>query len=336
MNLSFKTLPLIKLENIEYPQKFINIFLNNFSKKYINELLLLRDAIPNIPINIIVNTKISNSLYFSLSIVELDLLFSNDIYLYSISTCFEDMLAIDYDTFTNIININDSLYLNTNNIKHSYEDYLIPSCYLLSIVEKEPLNSINSYINYISNLNEIQINNILFDNTLNNIELLPNDIPQFSNFNNSTINLTNNLSTSNSALTFNEIGLILTEEGKNDAAYKKYGENQSKTAELLELVSISSSVPKKVSLTPLGQIFNDLDSTTRNSVLFYQILKTNIIKQIINLANFNNEILLSSLCTNTISIKTYIRRRSNIKCFISILKEKNIETLNNTLSKIKY
>jgi len=143
-------------------------------------------------------------------------------------------------------------------------------------------------------------------------------IPQFSNFDNGTINLVNILTdVGKIILSFNEIGEILIGQDKSDSAKKKYGENHSKLAELLGFVKINNNSPRGVIITKLGKKLHFSSFAERQSILINQILQMQLIKDLCNkdLDSFNlSEYLCSFLAESTAK-----RRYSNVKHIIKIL-----------------
>ena len=82
-------------------------------------------------------------------------------------------------------------------------------------------------------------------------------------------------------LTFNELGENLEGVGKKVGAYKKYGENNAKLSELLDLTTISHERPRRVFLTRLGKSFQRSDDARKTNILKNQIFRMDIIRDII-------------------------------------------------------
>ncbi len=87
-----------------------------------------------------------------------------------------------------------------------------------------------------------------------NQEINAANIPQFSNFDNGSTHLTKILADCGDfGPDFIALGRYLTVKGKNDIAYRKYGENHSKLANLLGLCYLDfTKRPSKIYLTSLG------------------------------------------------------------------------------------
>ncbi|WP_027631546.1 hypothetical protein [Clostridium hydrogeniformans] len=333
MKNQIQTLPLIKLRNISYPERSLTLFISLFSNFHLSEIFSLRDTYPNTNINIFINENklmflYKNSIEFlsSLNTQKINIIFSNSVE--------SDMLFIDEKISIPLVYINKMIHLNTGKVIETTLWDISTSSY--NTLKGLFTHSDNSYISTVNNLTLPEINSIIDYIDYSYIQLTSNDILQFSNFDNSTINLISVLSNIEKPLNYNDVGLLLTEGDKKTDAYKKYGENQSKTGELLELVSISSSVPKTVSLTPLGEALLNVNKEVFDNIIFFEILKCNIIKHLISLCKFNYQVNVKEICVPTISEKTYLRRRSNIKYLVNLLKAKNIESLNILLDKLSF
>lgn len=331
MKNQIQTLPIIKLRNISYPERSLTLFISVFSNFHLSEIFSLRDTYPNTNINIFINENklmflYKNSIEFfsSLNTQKINIIFSNSVE--------SDMLFIDEKISIPLVYINKIIHLNTGKvIEKTLSDISTSSCNTLKGLFT---HSDNSYISTVNNLTVSEINSIIDSIDYSDIQLTSNDILQFSNFDNSTINLISVLSSIEEPLNYNDVGLLLTEGDKKTGAYKKYGENQSKTGKLLELVSISSCVPKTISLTPLGKALLNVNKEVFDNVIFFEILKCNLIKHLILLCKFNYQVNVKEICVPTISEKTYLRRRSNIKYLVNLLKAKNIQSLNILLDKL--
>lgn len=114
------------------------------------------------------------------------------------------------------------------------------------------------------------------------LEITPDLIPQFSNFDDGTYKLIDILfNEEDRGLTFNELGEKLEGPGKKEGAYKKYGENHAKLSELLDLTTISHERPRRVFLTRLGKSFRRSDNARKTNILKNQIFRMDIIRDII-------------------------------------------------------
>lgn len=333
MDIHIQTLPLMKLRNISYPENSLILFISNFSDFHFSEILTLRETYPKAAIYIFINDNKLMFLYnYSIEFLStfadqnINVIFSDNIEL--------DMLYIDESIKIPLVYINKTIHMNTNEVSETTSSDINYKKY--NMLEGLFSSSNYSYIRTINNLNSLKINSIIDSLDYSDIQITSNDILQFSNFDNSTINLISVLSNIEEALNYNDVGLLLTEGDKKAGAYKKYGENQSKTGALLELVSISSSNPKIVSLTSLGKALLNVDKEVFDNVIFFETLKCTLVKHLLSLCKVNDTVDVKEICLSTLSEKTYIRRRSNIKYLINILKNKNIESLNNLLDKLSF
>lgn len=331
MNTYTQTLPLNKLQNISYPEKSLTFFINNLLDSHFNEIISLINSYHSITINVFI-TETKLSFLYKNSIETLTMLKKNQINIYLSNIIEEDLLIIDDTIRIPIIYFEDSISLNTSKVTNITSFDISNVNYIIS--DNLFTTSSNSYINIINKFTSSDIEILLDSIDYSHLKLKSYDIPQFSNFVNSTINLINVLSNIETPLNYNDIGLLLTDGNKKDGAYKKYGENHSKTAELLELVSISSTTPKLVSLTSLGKTLLSVERSIFQKIIFFEILKCNLIKLLLSLCKLHDEVNVKEICLKVISEKTYIRRRSNIKSLVNILKVQEIKELNLLLNKL--
>lgn len=159
-------------------------------------------------------------------------------------------------------------------------------------------------------------------------------VPQFSNFDHGTNEVVEILKKQgDKGLTFNDLGILLEGQGKNDVAYKKYGENHAKLAELLDLVNITNARPRRIYLTSLGEMYYKADSKYRKEIIKTQIFRMYLVKYIImNFRNINfslNDILQTSL-----SKSTTIRRTPNIKALFKFLQDNGVPEAELILKKL--
>lgn len=154
----------------------------------------------------------------------------------------------------------------------------------------------------------------------NNIfEVTIESIPQYSNFENGTYKILEILGNNDDlGLTFIELGRLLEGGNKSNVAYRKYGENHAKLAELLDLVAITKTTPRLVFLTRLGRNFLESDNNRKVDILKSQIFRMSITKDIINkhiLDGFN----LISYLRMFLSLETTKRRKPNVKYLFKFL-----------------
>lgn len=153
------------------------------------------------------------------------------------------------------------------------------------------------------------------------LSLSAKDVPQFSNFLDSSINICEHLKYSgNKGYTFNEVGALLLDNQRSEMALKKYGENQSKTAQMLGLVYIEEGTkPRLVYISNLGSEILNIKQNIRIKIITNLILRLKIIQRILFYASKRKVIVeeeISFLARNTI-----IRRMPNIKKILKYLEE---------------
>ena len=182
-----------------------------------------------------------------------------------------------------------------------------------------PMNKVLEYINEIVNTPiEHYIEYIISHCSISYIE--SSDVVQFSSLEAATYGITNRLKmTSDEGCSFVEIGQLLLKEQptKNEIAYRKYGENHTKTAREFGLVQI---LYNKTYSSCLGHVFPDLDESIRKRLLRRLMLRNKYFSLIIKISN-NGPVSLDSQL-GFLSESTKIRRLSNLKkCWGVILEE---------------
>ena len=144
-------------------------------------------------------------------------------------------------------------------------------------------------------------------------------VPQFSNFEDATVNLIN-IFLDDESLSFEEIGNKLRSGIGNLDSFKKYGENHSKLAALLDLVVIREADHKQfVSLSPVGKYLKD---TTYSEILNFstkQILRIPIIQQLIIHSKVDEAFIEDIIALSGAKPSTIKRRTSSIKYLIDLL-----------------
>jgi len=205
------------------------------------------------------------------------------------------------------------------NNKMMYYDYVFP---------KEEM------IGYINNINNVPIEEfikyIFFDNK--DISIKAKDVMQFSNIEDASTRLCRELKyNGNNGVKNIEVGKLLLIDGKdrNDGAYIKYGENHAKTAEMLGLVC---EFTHTYFVSSMGYIIDEIDEISRKKLLERLILRSKLIRQLICATKKGNVSVRAFLYM--LSDSTYIRRRSNIKTILRILKESSEYDFSLILDKI--
>lgn len=210
-----------------------------------------------------------------------------------------------------------------NNISNSQNPHIF------QLIEQSENNTAiyQNYIEFIlSNCME-NFSDIIFEN-IPLLSITIKDIPQFSQINDASFKLVDILTDSGDfGVSFNQLGFYLTKPGKKQGAYKKYGENHAKFAELLDLVLITKKSPRKIYLTELGKLFYSLDSQSKNKVLVFQMLKLNIVRDIINHCSSDDSFSILDYLMQYVSESTAKRRLSNINVIFKFLNHNKIKTI---------
>ncbi len=144
------------------------------------------------------------------------------------------------------------------------------------------------------------------------------DIVQFSNLDNAIMGVSSALKLKKVSLSFLEIGRILF-FNKSDVACKKYGENHSKLARELSMVTFERKRDVKISNTPFGVFSLSLDNDDKIQVVRRLLLRNPFIQTFIYNAR-NGKVKYSDM-TKCLAYKTSLRRKSNVKKIINIILE---------------
>lgn len=152
------------------------------------------------------------------------------------------------------------------------------------------------------------------------------NIIQFSNFEHAITSVITLLETEDKDLTFTELGWLIM-HSKLEGACKKYGENHSKLAAELSLVTLEKNKSYYVKITSLGKFLNSLDNKEKYEIIKRLSLRNCFIKELIYRAK-KQVVLYSDLAMTVLSESTMIRRKSNVKYLVSLILENN-ELLNN-------
>ena len=145
------------------------------------------------------------------------------------------------------------------------------------------------------------------------------DVFQFSNFDDATKFFCEKMEAiDNPGLSHLEVGKLLLDDGKErtDAAYIKYGENHSKLAKELGL---GFEVCNTYYLSGIGYIYNELSDKSQKALLDRLILRSTLIKRMLQACENGNVDLRQFLYM--LADSTYVRRKSNIKRVLTCLSE---------------
>ena len=147
-------------------------------------------------------------------------------------------------------------------------------------------------------------------------ELTPADVPCFSTLENGASRLNELLEFEPDGLTFADAGYQLMNSVKPGARVK-YGENHSKLAAMMTLVTISSTRPAIVRATRWGTFLTRYDWRSKEGVLRKLLLRDLCVKTIVKDALIGSTSYRNAV--KVLSTSTAIRRRTNVKCLIEFV-----------------
>ncbi len=149
--------------------------------------------------------------------------------------------------------------------------------------------------------------------------VLPSNIPQFSNFSDAIFSTPYILGLSGQPMSFAELGVYLDNgKEKSEIAQRKYGENHSKMAALLDLVVIyKSSISSQVALSVFGAAYNQRSDSEKRRLIARLLFRIPIIQRLLIKALSLNVCILDEL--SFLAQKTKIRRKSNIEYLLNFL-----------------
>ncbi len=112
-----------------------------------------------------------------------------------------------------------------------------------------------------------------------NSEITQENIPQFSSYENGTSMLIEKLRMGgNFGPTFRELGEQLTGGIKKKEAFVKYGENHAKLGQLYDLVYIYPMKSRRVYLSSLGRLVENLQLEEQNEILHRLLFRIPVIQ----------------------------------------------------------
>lgn len=147
-------------------------------------------------------------------------------------------------------------------------------------------------------------------------ELTPADVPCFSTLENGASRLNELLEFEPDGLTFADAGYQLMNSVKPGARVK-YGENHSKLAAMMTLVTISSNRPAIVRATRWGAYLTRYDWRSKEEVLRKLLLRDLCVKTIIKDALIGSTTYRNAV--RVLSTSTAVRRRTNVRCLIEFV-----------------
>lgn len=159
----------------------------------------------------------------------------------------------------------------------------------------------------------------LFDyikkNKSNISDIKPNDIPQFSKFEDVYMVIRVISDSPEKNLNWEKIGYYLCPKEASPAAKTKYGENHYKLAVQLGLAFAG----KNIRLTPIGkELYSIKDEEVRNKIVARLVLRIPII-QLALLHAEDKRINMFDYLKKYLSESTAVRRRPNVKTLLALL-----------------
>ena len=147
-------------------------------------------------------------------------------------------------------------------------------------------------------------------------ELIPADVPCFSTLENGASRLNELLEFEPDGLTFADAGYQLMNSVKPGARVK-YGENHSKLAAMMSLVTISSNRPAIVRATRWGTYLTRYDWRSKEEVLSKLLLRDLCVKTVVKSALIGPTTYRDVV--KVLSTSTAIRRRTNVRCLVEFV-----------------
>lgn len=147
-------------------------------------------------------------------------------------------------------------------------------------------------------------------------ELIPADVPCFSTLENGASRLNELLEFEPDGLTFADAGYQLMNSVKPGARVK-YGENHSKLAAMMSLVTISSNRPAIVRATRWGTYLTRYDWRSKEEVLRKLLLRDLCVKTVVKSALIGPTTYRDVV--KVLSTSTAIRRRTNVRCLVEFV-----------------
>jgi len=197
---------------------------------------------------------------------------------------------------------------------------------------KFPYYEVKDYIEKINEIPLIEFIDYIIEKDIKSFA--KESVVQYSSLDDATINICRILKQNgDNGFSYVEVGKKLLDDGliRKEGAYRKYGENHSKTAKELGLVQFDKY---KCFLSIYGFIYNELDERNRIKLLQRLILKNELIDTVVCLAN--DGIVDIADLIGFLSVSTIKRRRNNINKLIRIIFEADIEILDKLYKNIEF
>ena len=147
-------------------------------------------------------------------------------------------------------------------------------------------------------------------------ELIPVDVPCFSNLKNGASRLNELLEFEPNGISFEKAGYQLMHSVRKGARLK-YGENHSKLAAMMSLVMIYRKGVCITKATPWGTFLTRYDWDMKEDVLRKLLLRDLCVKSLVKCA-LEGSVMYRDVVKN-LAPSTAIRRRSNVKCLVNFV-----------------
>lgn len=158
-------------------------------------------------------------------------------------------------------------------------------------------------------------------------EITASNIPQFSNYEDAAFNVIKNLIESGEkGMSFEDVGYYLGKSKENEVALRKYGENHSKLACLLDL-TVVSTVGHSYIISPsvLGYSYYKLTREEKQKLSARLLLKIPIVQKLLLTAYYRKTSISDFL--DVLSGQTRIRRKPNIVAIMETIKKHSDEKM---------
>lgn len=179
-----------------------------------------------------------------------------------------------------------------------------------------------SVLSYINNLINIEYDDFI-EYILKNYDvqyLTSDDVLQYSDLYDATINICSKFKANgDSGFRFVEIGKMLENDGivREEGAYRKYGENHSKTGENIDLLQ---KIDFTYYLSCLGVVLDLLNDAQQEELINRLLLRNKLVRRLIYKSIVYNDSSYSFECV-FLKKSTMNRRKSNIKKLIKKVAE---------------
>ena len=150
-------------------------------------------------------------------------------------------------------------------------------------------------------------------------DVLPSNIPQFSNLTDAYVETPKILGLSGQSMSYDELGTYLDNgKEKKEVAQRKYGENHSKMAALLDLVVITApNNSYRVSLSVFGMAFNKRNDNEKKNLVARLLLRVPIIQKML-IDALTSEVDIEDMLS-CLAGQTKKRRKPNIASLLQFI-----------------